>query len=91
MGSLTDDYVIRPGRSLIVWTRERSRGATFKVRTDIAVSLFCETPTGCVGVSPPKLEHELHVRTERPVRLSLRVQNASGTRKARISCEVSGG
>lgn len=88
---MSEDFVVRPGRSLIVWTREKSRGATFHVHSAIAVSLFCETPTGCVGVSPPKLDHELHVRTERPTRLSLRVQNASGTRKARITCEVSGG
>jgi len=89
--SLSEDYVVRPGRSLVVWTREKSRGARFKVRTDVAVTLYCEGPNGPVAMSPTKLEHEFDVRTEKPTRLTLRVQNASGTRKARITCEVSGG
>jgi hypothetical protein len=74
-----------------VWTREKSRGARFKVRTDVAVALYCEGPGGAVAVSPSKLEHEFDVRIEKATRLTLRVQNASGTRKARISCEVTGG
>lgn len=88
---MTEDFILRPGRSLVVWTREKSRGARFKVRTDVAVILYCESPTGPVAMSSTKLEHELDVRTEKPTRLTLRVQNASGTRKARVTCEVSGG
>ena len=83
--------MVRPGRSLVVWTREKSLGARFRVRTDVAVTVFCESPMGPVSVSPAKLEHDLTVTIEKPMRLVLRVQNASGTRKARITFEAQGG
>lgn len=87
---MTEDFTIRPGRSLVVWTREKSRGGRFRVSTDVAVSVYVESPTGPVHVSPTKLEHEIDVKTASAARLTVRVQNASGTRKARISFEAHG-
>ena len=90
-----NEFVIRPGRALVVWEREGLRGATIRVSSDIAVSLSVSADygsvTGYAGSSSAAREHELMVNVDGPAKLTLHVRNASGTRKARGTFEVSSG
>jgi hypothetical protein len=83
-----NDFVIRPGRSTILWYGEVAGAVTFRVTTDLAVSLSCESKTGCIAACEARREHVLEVQVKRPTRVELRAQNASGTRKTRGTIEV---
>lgn len=85
------DFVLRPGRSAILWQGDVKSGVRFVVKSDLAVSLACESVTGCIAASEARLSHELEAAVKKPTKMKLRAQNASGTRKARGTIEVTNG
>ena len=84
---MPEEFVLRPGRTMLLWTEKMQR-VSFKVRTDVAVSVTCADATGTVAASPASLEHVFAVIVPDERRLKLLVTNASGTRKARGTFEV---
>ena len=85
---MIEEFVIRPGRSFIGWTKASSKGAEFRILSEVAVSVYCEDEHGAVTSWPPRCEHHINVSLDTPRRLKLRLQNSSGTRKARGTIEV---
>ncbi len=84
---MIEDFVIRPGRSLIAWAKTSRRGE-FRILSEVAVSVYCEDEHGAVASHPPRCEHHINVALDSPRKLKLRLQNSSGTRKARGTLEV---
>ena len=85
------DFVIRPGRSAILWHGEVRGSVRFKVTSDLAVALTCETTSGCIAASGASREHAFEAQVKKRTRVKLRAQNVSGTRKTRGTLEVMGG
>lgn len=85
----TEEFVLRPGRTALLWTA-KTDAVTFKVRSNVAITVTCDDMTGTIKASGPSLEHELAVSLPEKRRLKLLVTNASGTRKARGTFEVVG-
>ena len=87
---MTEDFVIRPGRSAVIWNGKAS-SVKVRIESDVAVSVELRDSSGALRASVPSFEHEMSLQLNEKRSLNLVAVNASGTRKARGTVEVKSG